>query len=98
MLTIAPLASGRAGYYLSLAANASGYYAKAAKESLEPAGYWYGQGAGEFGLSGQVLAEHLARLCEGYDPHTGERLVRNAGVTEGPRARQHGFDLCLSAP
>ena len=80
----------------SLASTATGYYVK--DRALEPAGYWMGHGAEEFGLSGEVQAEHLTRLCEGFDPHTGEKLVRNAGVTEGPRARRHGFDLCFSAP
>jgi conjugative relaxase-like TrwC/TraI family protein len=92
MLTPAPLSSGKAHYYLSL--TASSYYT----ESPEPKGYWYGDGAKEFGLSGEVQAEHLCRLCEGFDPHTEARLVRNAGVTEGPRARKHGDDLCFSAP
>src|SRR5262249_43648173 len=27
-----------------------------------------------------------------------EKCVRNAGVTDGPKARRHGFDLCWSAP
>jgi conjugative relaxase-like TrwC/TraI family protein len=96
MLTIAPLAAGDSRYYLALAGSATGYYVQ--DRALEPAGYWYGDGAQEFGLSGEVTDQHLTRLCEGFDPHTGEKLVRNAGVTEGPKARRHGFDLCWSAP
>lgn len=100
MLTIAPLAAGGLNggsrYYLALAGSATGYFVK--DRALEPAGYWYGHGAKEFGLSGEVTAEPLTRMCEGYDPETGKPVIRNAGVTEGPKARRHGFDLCFSAP
>ena len=93
MLTVAPLASGQARYYLALAGNATGYYVD--ENGLEPAGVWYGRGAEEFELSGRVEADHLSRLCEGLDPHDPEkRLVRNA-LTE---TRKHGDDLCFSAP
>jgi conjugative relaxase-like TrwC/TraI family protein len=90
VLSVAPLASGQASYYLSL----TGYYT----DGPEPDGYWYGKGAVEFGLAGRVTGEHLSRLCEGFDPHDERRLVRNAGVTEGDRARKPGDDLCFSAP
>jgi Ti-type conjugative transfer relaxase TraA len=93
VLTVAPLASGQARYYLSL--TASSYYT----DAPEPDGYWYGPGAEEFGLSGLVQDDHLTRLCEGFDPHDPDKgLVRNAGVKDGPRARKHGDDLCFSAP
>src|SRR3954447_10167942 len=92
MLTIAPLSSGQAGYYLSLPA--ASYYT----EAPEPEGRWYGLGADEFGLKGTVRAEDLTRLCEGYDPRDPSLHVRNAGVDDGPRARKHGDDLCFSAP
>ena len=92
MLTVAALGSGQACYYLSL--TASSYYT----EAPEPSGLWYGQGAREFGLQGEVRPEELTTLCEGYDPRDPSRKVRNAGVDEGPRARKHGDDLCFSAP
>ena len=93
MLTVAPLASGQAHYYLSLASSATSYYVD--EKGIEPAGLWYGPCAAEFGLSGVVEADHLSRLCEGVDPHDPEKnLVRNA-KTEG---RAHGTDLCFSAP
>src|SRR5512135_2801485 len=92
VLTVAPLASGQAHYYLSLTASA--YYT----EAPEPEGLWYGRGAEEFDLKGTVQAEDLTRLCEGYDPTDPSRHVRNAGENEGPRARKHGDDLCFSAP
>ena len=92
MLTVAPLASGQAHYYLSLTASA--YYTKA----HEPEGSWYGLGAEEFGLKGTIKPDDLIKLCEGYDPQDPARHVRNAGQNEGPRARKHGDDLCFSAP
>src|SRR5512135_3889738 len=92
VLTVAPLASGQAHYYLSLTASA--YYTQAP----EPDGRWYGLGAEEFGLKGTVKADDLTRRCEGYDPNDPSRHVRNAGQNDGPRARKHGDDLCFSAP
>jgi conjugative relaxase-like TrwC/TraI family protein len=92
VLTVAPLASGQAHYYLSLTASA--YYTQAP----EPEGTWYGLGAEEFGLKGTVKPDDLTRLCEGYDPQNPSRHVRNAGQNEGPRARKHGDDLYFSAP
>lgn len=92
MLTVAPLASGQARYYLSL--TSSSYYT----EGPEPDGRWYGLGAKEFGLEGAVRAEDLTQLCEGYDPRDPSRHVRNAGVSEGDRIRKHGDDLCFSPP
>lgn len=93
MLTVAPLASGQAKYYLSLASSAASYYID--EKGIEPAGTWYGPCAAEFKLSGIVQAEHLSRLCEGFDPHIPEKnLVRNAGFEK----RAHGTDLCFSAP
>ena len=93
MMTVAPLASGGAGYYLSLANSATGYYVDA--KGVEPAGRWYGAGAAEFGLSGVVIAEALNHLCEGRSPaEPGKYQVRNAGTEK----RAHGSDLCYSAP
>src|SRR3954470_16619320 len=93
MMTVAPLASGQAHYYLSLASTSAGYYVD--EKGLQPAGVWYGPCAAEFGLAGIVQATHLSRICEGVDPHNPEKnLVRNA-KTEN---RAHGTDLCFSAP
>ncbi|RUL88008.1 MobF family relaxase [Tautonia sociabilis] len=93
MLSISPLSSGRAEYYLQLA-NAN-YY----QEGGEPPGQWYGQGAREFGLAGEVQPEHLERLCEGFHPHDGVTpLVRNAGRKEGSAPRKPGDDLTFSMP
>src|SRR4051794_7670838 len=93
MLTVAPLASGQANYYLSLAATATAYYVDT--KGIEPAGRWYGLGASEFGLSGVVASEALNQLCEGRSPAEPLKYhVRNAGDED----RAHGTDLCFSAP
>ena len=42
MMTVAPLASGQANYYLSLAGTSAGYYVE--EKGIEPAGVWYGPG------------------------------------------------------
>ena len=48
MLTVAALGSGQARYYLSL--TASSYYT----EAPAPAGLWYGLGAREVALAGEL--------------------------------------------
>jgi conjugative relaxase-like TrwC/TraI family protein len=92
MLSISPLAGGGQGYYLQLA-NINYYL-----EGGEPEGRWFGRGCAEFGLSGTVEREHLERLCNGFHhEEPGRKLVQNAGVFEGPKARKPGDDLCFSA-
>ena len=92
MLSISPLSGGGQGYYLALA-NLNYYL-----EGGEPEGRWFGQGCAEFGLSGTVERDHLERLCNGFQPDDPEhKLVQNAGVLEGPKARKPGDDLCFSA-
>ena len=90
MLTPSRLgSSGRGpGYYLSL--TASSYYL----DAPEPSGIWYGLGAEEFQLKGEVKPDDLISMCEGYDPRDSTRHVRNAGK-EG---RYSGDDLCFGAP
>jgi Ti-type conjugative transfer relaxase TraA len=81
--------SGRGpGYYLSL--TASSYYL----DAPEPQGIWYGLGAEEFGLKGDVAPDDLIAMCEGYDPRDRTRHVRNAGKD----TRYSGDDLCFGAP
>jgi conjugative relaxase-like TrwC/TraI family protein len=91
MLSISPLSGGDHRYYLSLT-NVN-YYT----ESGEPLGTWHGLAASEFGLKGYVEKEHLERLCNGFHHETGEKLVQNAGVTEGDKARKPGDDMTFSA-
>src|SRR5258708_2057477 len=61
----------------------------------EPPPLWAGTAAKELGLSGVAEAEHVRRLCAGFDPETGtQRLVRNAGSED----RNPGHDLTFSCP
>ena len=74
-----------------------GYYASLAHEDYyhdggEPPGVWHGRGAEQFGFSGQVDKAEFLKLCDGFDPATGEALTQNAGK-ENHRA---GWDLCFS--
>jgi conjugative relaxase-like TrwC/TraI family protein len=82
---------GGEAYYLALATE--DYYL----DGGEPPGKWLGSGAEQLGLSGDVLAEHLKPLMQGFDL-AGEPLVRNAGKTTGPLRRKPGWDLTFSAP
>src|SRR3982750_4825256 len=91
MLSINALSGGDQRYYLSLV-NIN-YYT----EGGEPEGQWYGLAAQELGLAGPVQKEHLERLCNGFHHLTEEKLVQNAGVLEGPKARKPADDLTFSA-
>jgi TrwC relaxase len=96
VLSIASLKTGQQHYYVELVS--LNYYT----EGGEPPGLWAGSGAREFGLEPgtKVDALHLGRLCEGFDPHTAEPLVQNAGKRPGEcRApRKPGDDCTLSMP
>ncbi|WP_435022767.1 MobF family relaxase (plasmid) [Tundrisphaera sp. TA3] len=88
MLSIAAL-SGGPDYYLQL--TSINYYSLGG----EPLPIWAGTAARELGLFGNAQAEHVQRLCAGFDAETGtKRLVRNAG-DEG---RNPGHDLTFSCP
>ena len=90
MLSISPplRGAGKGDYYLELARK--DYYL----EGGEPLGRWQGRAAEELGLAGTVEREQLGALLDGYDPRTGEELVRNAGK----ESRQNAWDLTFSAP
>lgn len=96
MLSVASLKTGQHRYYVELVS--LNYYT----EGGEPPGLWAGSAAREFGLEpgSRVDARHLERLCAGFDPHTGEALVQNAGKKPGEcRApRKQGDDCTLSMP
>ena len=79
MLSVASLKTGQHRYYVELVS--LNYYT----EGGEPPGLWAGSAAREFGLEpgSKVDARHLERLCAGFDPHTGEALVQNAGKKPG---------------
>src|SRR5436190_2003642 len=91
MLSISALGGGGQRYYLELV-NIN-YYS----EGGEPPGRYYGLGARELGLAGTIEREHLERLANGFDHLTGEKLVQNAGVLKGPKARKPADDLTFSA-
>ena len=89
MLSIAQMSgAGQGDYYLELAAE--DYYLKGG----EPPGIWEGKGAEELGLSGEVKAEDLKNILNGYSPDGSKELVQNAGKEN----RQSGWDLTFSAP
>ena len=89
MLSIAQMSgAGQGDYYLELATE--DYYLKGG----EPPGVWEGKGAEELGLSGEVRAEDLKNILNGYSPDGSKELVQNAGKEN----RQSGWDLTFSAP
>lgn len=89
MLSISPMSgAGQGDYYLNLAQE--DYYTK----GVEPPGRWHGKGAEALLLSGDVTAEALRQVLNGYAPYANEPLVQNAGKEN----RQSGWDLTFSAP
>jgi Ti-type conjugative transfer relaxase TraA len=83
------IGGGKAWYYAELAQR-DDYY----QQGVEPPGEWHGQGAAEFGLSGEVGKQDFYGLCAGYDLRSGAKLVHHAG-TEKRRAL---WDFTFSAP
>jgi conjugative relaxase-like TrwC/TraI family protein len=59
----------------------------------DPPGRWWGRGAGDLGLSGQVESEAFLAVMAGEDPTTGRDLGRRYGE-ESVR----GYDATFSAP
>lgn len=97
-------AAGAVAYFKQEYEHARGsYYA----EEGRAVGWWRGELAEHFDLSGAVRREDFERLCEGQDPRTGEQLVRlvrphertngygDEIETGGHRA---GCDITFSAP
>ncbi|MDO8775595.1 MAG: MobF family relaxase [Burkholderiaceae bacterium] len=86
-------AAGAVGYHMHMEKDSLGrageYYTKEGES-----GYWMGNGSNVLGLSGQVAGADFKALCEGYNPNTGEALMRNAGDPD----RRAGYDLTFSAP
>ena len=90
MISISPPIQGSAPgqYYLSLARE--DYYINGG----EPPGKWLGIGAENFGLEGEVKAEHLRNLMNGYSSDGLQSLVQNSKSEK----RRSGWDLTFSAP
>ncbi len=70
-------------------------------------GEWQGRLTEKYGLSGDISAEHFARLSDGQHPHTGDQLVRHSkaqsyttaeGETVKPVEHRAGWDATFSAP
>lgn len=90
MLSISAPIKGRGGadYYLTLACE--DYYTQGG----EPPGTWIGHGARLLHLKGQVEAEVMRSVLDGFSPDGRVALVQNAASED----RQCGWDLTFSAP
>jgi conjugative relaxase-like TrwC/TraI family protein len=90
MLIVTPsTSSARAKRYFGESLKRDDYYLG----GQEIAGQWFGKGAKELGLSGQVDPERYFALCDNINPATGEQLT--------PRQKQNRrpmYDWTLSAP
>ncbi len=89
MLSVAKLARGREGYYLSTVASGR----EETGAFIEPDGRWLGQAAAALGLSGAVDGPVLRLLLEGVDPVTGEVLS-----ARHDRVRVAAYDCTYSTP
>lgn len=106
MLTISnPLSASQAqAYHAEEFSNArENYYS----QSDQIRGEWHGKLAAEWGLKGEVSADHFRRLSEGQHPITGEQLVQYQAAREyvnergeKVKAMEHraGWDATFSAP
>ncbi|HKV27307.1 MAG TPA: MobF family relaxase [Candidatus Acidoferrales bacterium] len=106
MLTISnPLSASQAqAYHSAEFSNArENYYT----QDDQIRGEWHGKLAEEWGLSGEVSAEHFQRLSEGQHPITGEQLVQHRAARayinergDKVKAMEHraGWDATFSAP
>jgi conjugative relaxase-like TrwC/TraI family protein len=90
VLNVTKLGVGQERYYLdSVADGIEDYYSGHG----EARGEWVGEGCTALDLTGDVDAEHLARVLAGLDPQSGEPLLRRPRTKRVP-----GFDLTFSAP
>lgn len=64
-------------------------------EKQRVAGQWFGRGADELGLSGEVTTGDFRSVLRGVDPRSGEVLVQKASAYDGRRA---GWDATFNAP
>ncbi len=92
MLSISlPMRGGGSGdYYVKLAQ--AGYYTN----SLEKPGIWFGNGAEEAKLQGQVSPAELKNLLSGFSPDGKEEWVQIQN--KKTHERQSGWDMTFSAP
>lgn len=66
-------------------------------------GEWFGQGAENLGLKGDVLEKDFIALCEGNNPDTGERLTMRRNTTRFAGGKETAnrrifYDFTISPP
>ena len=89
MLSVSRLGAGQEGYYLdAVAQGVEDYYLGHG----EAPGRWVGSTSARLGLDGEVDAQDLRAVLEGWHPQDGVPLVQVR------RDRVPGFDLTFSAP
>jgi len=64
-------------------------------EEQRVAGQWFGSGANELGLSGEVVPADFRAVLHGVDPGSGGELVHKAN---GYNDRRAGWDATFNAP
>ena len=106
MLTISkPLSAAQAHSYhqQEFSNSQDNYYT----QSENVRGEWHGKLAAQWGLQGEVQAEHFAALADGQHPLTGEQLVQHRsayeylnrqGETIHTMEHRAGWDATFSAP
>lgn len=64
------------------------------QDDAEDKGVWGGRLSKYFDLDGEVTDEHYYKVFNGFDPHTGEAMVQNAGKDN----HRPGWDCTFSPP
>jgi conjugative relaxase-like TrwC/TraI family protein len=86
------LTAGQAETYYEEKYSRDDYYT----EKRRVVGRWFGKGAAELGLTGDVDAKHFRAVLNGLNPSTGEIIV-HAARREGEQKRA-GWDATFNAP
>src|SRR5579885_1621624 len=86
------LTAGQAESYYEEKCSRDDYYT----EKQRVAGRWFGRGAAELGLSGDVDTNDFRAVLNGLDPRSGDVLV-HAAQREGEQKRA-GWDATFNAP
>jgi conjugative relaxase-like TrwC/TraI family protein len=85
------LSAGQAATYYEEKYSRDDYYT----EQQRVAGRWFGRGAAELGLTGEIATDDFRAALNGLDPKTGATLV-HAAQREGER--RAGWDATFNAP
>jgi conjugative relaxase-like TrwC/TraI family protein len=86
------ITAGQAEAYYEEKYSRDDYYT----EKQRVVGRWFGKGAAELGLAGEVDTNHFRAVLNGLDPGSGEVLV-HAAKREGEE-RRAGWDATFNAP